>query len=68
MARTRTDVSYCSTLGYYDIQNWHLDQRKIPISSPEGLLGRAAPSRTSANIAHVHYIVGTDTLSAAADR
>jgi alpha-galactosidase len=60
-----TDVSYWSTLGYYRIQDGLL--RKFPTLMLEGCSG-GGRIKDFGNIAHVHYIVGTDTLSALADR
>ena len=60
-----TDVSYWSTLGYYSIQNKLIDE--FPNLILEGCSG-GGTIKDFGNIAHVHYIVGTDTLSAMADR
>jgi hypothetical protein len=60
-----TDVSYWSTLGYYDIQNKLIE--KFPNLILEGCSG-GGTIKDFGDIAHVHYIVGTDTLSAMADR
>jgi alpha-galactosidase len=60
-----TDVSYWSTLGYYEIQNKLME--KFPDLILEGCSG-GGTIKDFGNIAHVHYIVGTDTLSAMADR
>jgi alpha-galactosidase len=60
-----TDVSYWSTLGYYDIQNQLIE--KFPNLILEGCSG-GGTIKDFGDIAHVHYIVGTDTLSAMADR
>jgi alpha-galactosidase len=60
-----TDVSYWSTLGYYDIQNRLIE--KFPDLILEGCSG-GGTIKDFGDIAHVHYIVGTDTLSAMADR
>jgi alpha-galactosidase len=60
-----TDVSYWSTLGYYAIQNKLIDE--FPNLILEGCSG-GGTIKDFGDIAHVHYIVGTDTLSAMADR
>jgi alpha-galactosidase len=60
-----TDVSYWSTLGYYEIQNKLLE--KFPNLILEGCSG-GGTIKDFGDMAHVHYIVGTDTLSAMADR
>jgi hypothetical protein len=60
-----TDVSYWSTLGYYGIQNQLIE--KFPNLILEGCSG-GGTIKDFGDIAHVHYIVGTDTLSAMADR
>jgi alpha-galactosidase len=60
-----TDVSYWSTLGYYSIQNKLIDE--FPNLILEGCSG-GGTIKDFGDIAHVHYIVGTDTLSAMADR
>jgi alpha-galactosidase len=60
-----TDVSYWSTLGYYKIQKGLLE--KFPDLMLEGCSG-GGTIKDFGNIEHVHYIVGTDTLSAMADR
>ena len=60
-----TDVSYWSTLGYYAIQNKLIE--KFPNLILEGCSG-GGTIKDFGDIAHVHYIVGTDTLSAMADR
>ena len=60
-----TDVSYWSTLGYYAIQNQLIE--KFPDLILEGCSG-GGTIKDFGDIAHVHYIVGTDTLSAMADR
>jgi alpha-galactosidase len=60
-----TDVSYWSTLGYYGIQNQLI--AKFPELILEGCSG-GGTIKDFGNMAHVHYIVGTDTLSAMADR
>jgi alpha-galactosidase len=60
-----TDVSYWSTLGYYAIQNKLIEQ--FPNLILEGCSG-GGTIKDLGDIAHVHYIVGTDTLSAMADR
>jgi alpha-galactosidase len=58
-------VSYWSTLGYYAIQNKLIDE--FPNLILEGCSG-GGTIKDFGDIAHVHYIVGTDTLSAMADR
>jgi alpha-galactosidase len=63
--RHTTDVSYWSTLGYYEIQNKLL--QRFPDLMLEGCSG-GGTIKDFGDIAHVHYIVGTDTLSAMADR
>lgn len=63
--QSNTDVSYWSTLGYYGIQNKLLE--KFPDLMLEGCSG-GGTIKDFGDIAHVHYIVGTDTLSAMADR
>jgi alpha-galactosidase len=60
-----TDISYWSTLGYYEIQNKLIE--KFPDLILEGCSG-GGTIKDFGDIAHVHYIVGTDTLSAMADR
>jgi alpha-galactosidase len=60
-----TDVSYWSTLGYYAIQNKLIE--KFPNLILEGCSG-GGTIKDFGDIEHVHYIVGTDTLSAMADR
>ena len=60
-----TDVSYWSTLGYYAIQNKLIEE--FPDLILEGCSG-GGTIKDFGDIAHVHYIVGTDTLSAMADR
>jgi len=62
---SNTDTSYWSTLGYYGIQNNLLE--KFPDLMLEGCSG-GGTIKDFGNMAHVHYIVGTDTLSAMADR
>jgi alpha-galactosidase len=60
-----TDVSYWSTLGYYQIQT------KLKETFPDLMLEGCSAGgniKDFGNIAHVHYVVGTDTLSAMADR
>ena len=63
--QSTTDVSYWSTLGYYGIQNELLE--KFPNLILEGCSG-GGTIKDFGDMAHVHYIVGTDTLSAMADR
>jgi hypothetical protein len=63
--RSGTDVSYWSTLGYYHIQSELLE--KFPGLMLEGC-SAGGRIKDFGDIAHVHYIVGTDTLSALADR
>ena len=63
--QSATDVSYWSTLGYYEIQNRLI--QKFPDLILEGCSG-GGTIKDFGDIAHVHYIVGTDTLSALADR
>ncbi len=63
--QSNTDVSYWSTLGYYAIQNKLIE--KFPDLILEGCSG-GGTIKDFGDIAHVHYIVGTDTLSAMADR
>ena len=63
--RNVTDVSYWSTLGYYSIQNRLIEE--FPNLILEGCSG-GGTIKDFGDIAHVHYIVGTDTLSAMADR
>jgi alpha-galactosidase len=58
-------VSYWSTLGYYAIQERLL--ASFPGLTLEGCSG-GGTIKDFGDIAHVHYIVGTDTLSAMADR
>ncbi len=60
-----TAVSYWSTLGYYAIQDRLLEA--FPNLTLEGCSG-GGTIKDHGNAAHVHYIVGTDTLSAMADR
>ncbi len=60
-----TAVSYWSTLGYYAIQNRLLET--FPQLTLEGCSG-GGTIKDHGDIGHVHYIVGTDTLSAMADR
>jgi len=61
----QTDVSYWSTLGYYDVQESLL--RKFPGITLEGC-SAGGRIKDFGNIQHVHYVVGTDTLSALANR
>jgi hypothetical protein len=63
--QSKTDVSYWSTLGYYAVQNKLIEQ--FPNLILEGCSG-GGTIKDFGNMAHVHYIVGTDTLSAMADR
>jgi alpha-galactosidase len=63
--QSATDVSYWSTLGYYGIQNRLI--QAFPDLMLEGCSG-GGTIKDFGDIAHVHYIVGTDTLSALADR
>jgi alpha-galactosidase len=63
--QSATDISYWSTLGYYDIQNALM--QAFPDLMLEGCSG-GGTIKDFGDIAHVHYIVGTDTLSALADR
>ena len=61
----QTDVSYWSTLGYYSIQRALL--QKFPGMTLEGC-SAGGRIKDFGNIEHVHHVVGTDTLSALADR
>lgn len=61
----QTDVSYWSTLGYYKVQEALL--AKFPHLVLEGC-SSGGKIKDFGNSAHVHYFVGTDTLSAMADR
>ena len=61
----QTDVSYWSTLGYYKVQEALLE--KFPHLMLEGC-SSGGKIKDFGNSAHVHYFVGTDTLSAMADR
>ena len=61
----KTDVSYWSTLGYYRVQQALLE--KFPHLMLEGC-SMGGKIKDFGNIAHNHYVVGTDTLSAMADR
>lgn len=63
--RHSTDVSYWSTLGYYEVQESLL--RKFPGIVLESCAG-GGRIKDFGNIEHAHYVVGTDTLSALADR
>ena len=61
----KTDVSYWSTLGYYRIQESLLE--KFPHLLLEGC-SMGGKIKDFGNSARVHTFVGTDTLSAMADR
>jgi alpha-galactosidase len=61
----KTDVSYWSTLGYYRVQEALLG--KFPHLMLEGC-SMGGKIKDFGNIAHAHYVVGTDTLSALSDR
>ncbi|MBS0388455.1 MAG: alpha-galactosidase, partial [Proteobacteria bacterium] len=61
----KSDVSYWSTLGYYRIQSQLLEH--FPHLRLEGC-SMGGKIKDFGNIAHVHAIVGTDTLSALTDR
>jgi hypothetical protein len=61
----KTDVSYWSTLGYYRIQEALLE--KFPHLLLEGC-SMGGKIKDFGNSARVHTFVGTDTLSAMADR
>ena len=61
----KTDVSYWSTMGYYRVQETLLE--RFPHLMLEGC-SMGGKIKDFGNIAHAHYVVGTDTLSALADR
>jgi alpha-galactosidase len=62
---SRTDTSYWSTLGYYRIQERLME--RFPDLRLESCSG-GGTIKDFGDIEHAHYLVGTDTLSALADR